>query len=134
MTTHEALQKQIRIATLSVHDKNNIDIDGKEPRPKPKPPQKTTPISHDVFSKNELWPLVQFTNGLTLLCAPLEFTVEGFVANLEAKRLQVPLILAWALSIHKSQGQTLERVKVDLKRIFEKGQGEPCSTFLRILR
>ena len=26
------------------------------------------------------------------------------------------------MSIHKSQGQTLERVKVDLARIFEKGQ------------
>ena len=25
------------------------------------------------------------------------------------------------MSIHKSQGQTLERVKVDLRRIFEKG-------------
>ena len=27
------------------------------------------------------------------------------------------------MSIHKSQGQTLERVRVDLARIFEKGQG-----------
>ncbi|KAL7412222.1 hypothetical protein BDY24DRAFT_342141, partial [Mrakia frigida] len=29
---------------------------------------------------------------------------------------------AWALSVHKSQGQTLERVRVDLQRTFECGQ------------
>ncbi|SSD61583.1 related to ATP-dependent helicase RRM3 [Saccharomycodes ludwigii] len=37
-------------------------------------------------------------------------------------RSQLPLILCWAVSIHKAQGQTIERLKVNLKKIFEVGQ------------
>ncbi|KAL4068373.1 ATP-dependent DNA helicase PIF1 [Scleroderma yunnanense] len=68
------------------------------------------------------WPVVRFTNGRELLCVPADFTVNNAIGEMEARRRQVPLILAWALSVHKSQGQTLERVKVDLARTFEKGQ------------
>jgi len=57
-----------------------------------------------------------------VLMIPQEFTVNNADGGMEACRTQIPLILAWALSVHKSQGQTLERVKVDLKNTFEKGQ------------
>jgi len=68
------------------------------------------------------WPVVLFTNGERLVLPPMEFSVVNYFGIVESKRVQIPLILAWALSIHKSQGQTLERVKVDLGSIFEKGQ------------
>lgn len=68
------------------------------------------------------WPVVRFISGREIMCIPQEFAVNNADGGMEARRDQIPLILAWALSVHKSQGQTLERVKVDLKRTFEKGQ------------
>lgn len=32
-------------------------------------------------------------------------------------------MLAWAITVHKSQGQSIERLHVDLTRVFEYGQG-----------
>jgi ATP-dependent DNA helicase PIF1 len=72
------------------------------------------------------YPLVAFTlaDGTVrhLLVMPEEWKIELPSGEVQAQRSQLPLILAWALSIHKAQGQTLERVKIDLKRIFENGQ------------
>lgn len=39
-----------------------------------------------------------------------------------ASRVQMPLLLAWAITIHKSQGQTIPRLCVDMTGIFETGQ------------
>lgn len=72
------------------------------------------------------WPLVCFIqpDGTErhLLCQPETWKIELPNGEVQAQRQQVPLILAWALSIHKAQGQTLQRVKVDLGKVFEKGQ------------
>lgn len=80
----------------------------------------------DTGSSGNKFPVVQFTatDGSTriILCQPEDWKVELPNGEIQAKRSQLPLILAWALSIHKAQGQTLERVTVDLGKIFEKGQ------------
>ena len=39
-----------------------------------------------------------------------------------ARRRQLPLRLAWALSVHKSQGMGLEQVRFDPKKSFDDGQ------------
>ena len=80
----------------------------------------------DSITAARQWPVVRFmiADGTTrdLLCQPESWKVELPNGEIQASRQQIPLILAWALSIHKAQGQTLERVKVDLGKVFEKGQ------------
>lgn len=71
-------------------------------------------------------PLVRFkTSDMStraVLVEPEDWAIEDELGKPLVSRVQLPLMLAWALSIHKSQGQTLPKVKVDLKRVFEKGQ------------
>lgn len=73
-------------------------------------------------------PLVRFTlpDGSTTdyLVRQYSFKTEVFeyekVHTLERK--QVPLVLAWAITIHKSQGMSIKKLVVDLKNIFTPGQ------------
>ncbi|CAN0913919.1 ATP-dependent DNA helicase pfh1 [Linum grandiflorum] len=72
------------------------------------------------FDNGGCYPLVRFDSGLHMVMAPEVWEiVEG--GETVAWRKQVPLILAWALSIHKCQGMTLDSLHTDLSRAFGYG-------------
>lgn len=81
---------------------------------------------HESSTGRKKLPLVRFkTSDLatrTVLIEPEDWCIEDENEQSLVSRVQLPLMLAWSLSIHKSQGQTLPKVKVDLKKVFEKGQ------------
>ncbi|CAE7733637.1 pif1 [Symbiodinium sp. CCMP2456] len=66
-------------------------------------------------------PLVEFSRGYRRLIVPAEFSGElGHLGKYS--RTQVPLKLAWALTVHKTQGLTLQTGELDLSRAFETAQ------------
>ena len=66
-------------------------------------------------------PVVRFLDGATVEIKREKWSVKGG-PGVTLSRSQIPLKLAWAFSIHKSQGMTLDSVEVSLSRVFECGQ------------
>ena len=67
-------------------------------------------------------PLVKFDSGQATSIAPYVWGFENEDGVTISTRRRLPLQLAWAVTIHKSQGQTLPNVVVSLKGIFAYGQ------------
>lgn len=68
------------------------------------------------------FPIVKFMDGTIQTIGYSEYTFEiSAVTSIVAK--QIPLSLAWCTTIHKSQGQSLDSIKINIGRnIFEYGQ------------
>lgn len=68
------------------------------------------------------FPVVRTRHDATITAEPMEWKVEDQGKVLAALK-QVPLRLAWAMTIHKSQGLSLDAAVMDLRTAFEYGQG-----------
>ena len=65
--------------------------------------------------KNKI-PIVKFDNGITTPIDKLSFELE--INNNKVTASQIPLMLAYSLSIHKCQGLSLDNAIMDLNNCF----------------
>lgn len=69
------------------------------------------------------WPLIQLSNRRKVIAEPEKWSITNEKGTAIVSFDQVPLRLAWAITVHKSQGMTLEAAEIDLGKSFEPGQG-----------
>ncbi|MBI2630900.1 AAA family ATPase [Candidatus Nomurabacteria bacterium] len=67
-------------------------------------------------------PIIKTKSGKMITVEPMDWSVEEN-GKIKAKITQVPLRLAWAITVHKSQGMSMDAAVMDLSDVFEYGQG-----------
>lgn len=83
----------------------------------------TTGIVIDFSKDEKQLPIVKLSNGYVIKVEFEDWAIENDKGKVQAKISQIPLKLAWAITIHKSQGMTLDAAQIDLSKTFEVGQG-----------
>ncbi len=84
------------------------------------------------FSSYNNYPIVKTRGGRTITVEPVEWSVQDGGA-IRASIIQLPLRLAWAITVHKSQGMSLDEAVMDLSQVFEYGQGYVALSRVRSL-
>lgn len=78
------------------------------------------------------WPVVRLVQGRELRVEPHSWSLSED-GKVRAEVSQLPLRLAWAITIHKSQGMSLDAAEIDLSKAFTPGMGYVALSRVRSL-
>lgn len=84
------------------------------------------------FEEETKMPIVKILSGKDIMASPDEWQFEEN-GKIKASIRQVPLRLAWAITVHKSQGMTLDAAEIDLGKSFGYGMGYVALSRVRSL-
>lgn len=120
-------------AKADMADDEAIVIDDEDDSKKSEKNKKAKTKDKTNAQSAQKMPVVRLNSGREVIAEPEEWIIEDETGDVLASYEQVPLCLAWAITIHKSQGMTLDAAEIDLSRTFELGQGYVALSRLKSL-